>query len=501
MSTSRPRDTEQPKIRRLGHFERFQNSLQTMDLYRGTSITCLYHIPESLRNSTSHNDLVHTLELAVADTINQHPLLQVGIVNERTRRAAWSRIDQVNLADHIEWKLINPLDNYDDTLQELSQRHLDTKFENRATRPGWRLVVLELEEQNLLEIMFVWCHANCDGTGGKIFHETLLQSLNSVMTGACQVSLENHFYRTTASAENMLPQQEIIAKYRITPKFALNSIWHELKPPMFVSKSTYVSWADITTAPCKTQLRTLCISQVTLQKVLAACRSHKTTLTGLLHGITLVCLVGQLSESKIASIMAETPLNLRRFIKPESKASPTIDPARLIGNYVTRMEHHFGKGLVSKIWRLTQSVGVEERFTALEQDMWAAAVLLRQDIQAKLDLGLKNDVVGLMAVVTDWEKYQKDELAKPRAASWLITNLGEIDGVCKAEDKSCWSIERSKFSLAAGVTSPMFNISVISAKSNDLCIDVSWQDGLIDSAIGDRLIEGIDKWLNHVASS
>ncbi|KAM0280414.1 hypothetical protein ACHAO9_011212 [Fusarium lateritium] len=499
MSSLKSQNSTLPILRQLGHFERFQNSFQTMDIYHGTTITCLYNIPASLQHPTSHDNLVQTVELAVANTIDQHPLLQVGIINERTKRAAWSRIDQVNLADYIEWNLVDPRDNYDNTLRELTQQQLDTKFENRATRLGWRLVVLKLEEQNLLEIMFVWCHANLDGTGGKIFHESLLHSLNSVITGTCQTSLETHIYRTTASAENMLPPQEIIAKYRITPKFALNTIWDELKPPMFVSKSTYVSWADITRTPCKTQIRSLHVNQTTLQKILTACRSHKTTLTGLLHGITFVCLVGQLPESKIGSMMAETPLDLRRFITPEDKASPVIDPNRLIGNYVTQMKHDFGKGLVDKIWRLTQNVDAEQQFTALETDMWATAVCIRQEIQAKLDLGLKNDAVGLMAAVSNWEKYQKDELAKPRVVSWLITNVGQIDGLCKADEKSGWSIERCKFSITAGITWPMFSLSVISAKDHDLCIDIACQDGLIDSAIGDRLVGGIDKWLNHIA--
>ncbi|KAM0237052.1 hypothetical protein ACHAP5_009150 [Fusarium lateritium] len=470
-----------------------------MDIYHGTTITCLYSVPESLRHPTPHDNLVQTLELAVANTIDQHPLLQVGIINERTKRAAWSRIDQVNLTDYIEWHFVNPRDNYNNTLRELTQRQLDTKFENRATRLGWRLIVLKLEEQNLLEIMFVWCHANLDGTGGKIFHQSLLHSLNLVMTGTCQTSLENHIYQTTVSAQNMLPSQEVIAKYRISPKFALNTIWDELKPPVFVSKSTYVSWADITRTPCKTQVRSLRVNQTTLQKVLTACRSHKTTLTGLLHGITFVCLVGQLPESKIGSMMAETPLDLRRFITPEDKASPIIDPGKLIGNYVTQMKHDFGKGLVNKIWRLTQNVDAEQQLTALETDMWATAVRVRQEIQAKLDLGLKNDAVGLMAAVSNWEKYQKDEMAKPRVVSWLITNVGQIDGICKAGEESCWSIERCKFSITAGITWPMFSLSVISAKGHDLCIDVTCQDGLIDSAIGDRLVEGIEKWLNYVA--
>ncbi|KIL83647.1 hypothetical protein FAVG1_13130 [Fusarium avenaceum] len=499
MPSSKPQDLKPPVIRRLGNFERFQNSFQTMDIYRGTSITCLYNIPESLLDPSSHDNLVQTLELAVANTLNQHPLLQVGIINERTRRAAWSRIDQVNLADYIEWHVVDALDNYDDTLREITQQQLDTKFENRATRFGWRLVVLKLKEQNLLEIMFVWCHANLDGTGGKIFHECLLHSLNSVMTGACQISLENHIYQTTASAQNMLPSQEVLANYRITPKFALNTIWDELKPPMFVSKSTYVSWADISKAPCKTQVRSLHVNQITLQKILTASRSHKTTLTGLLHGITFVCLVSQLPEYKIGSMIAETPVDLRRFITPQDKTPPTIDPGKLIGNYVTQMKHVFGKELVNKIWRLSQTVDVEQQFTALESDMWATAVRVRQEIQAKLDLGLKNDAVGLMAAVSDWEKYQQDELAKPRVVSWLITNVGQIDGLYKVDEKSCWSIDRCKFSITAGITWPMFSISVISAKGHDLCVDVTCQDGLIDAVIGDRLVEGINKWLNYIA--
>ncbi|KAM5365313.1 hypothetical protein ACJZ2D_011096 [Fusarium nematophilum] len=88
-------------IRKLGHFERFEVSLQMLELCCGTMVTCLYNIPQDLRNS--HEKLVNVVELAVADTLAQHPLLQVGLVGERTRKPAWVQLDQVDLAQQIEW--------------------------------------------------------------------------------------------------------------------------------------------------------------------------------------------------------------------------------------------------------------------------------------------------------------------------------------------------------------------------------------------------------------
>ncbi|KAJ3459764.1 hypothetical protein MRS44_015837 [Fusarium solani] len=456
MSKSASSSAKPRVLRKLGHFERFQTSLLTMELSCGPIVTSLYRIPEHLRDS--HDKQVDALEAAVADTIRKHPLLQVGVIGEKTKRPSWIQLDEINLKNHIVWKTADPNDEYDAKLNEITRQELDTTFGNFATRPGWRLLVLELEGQNLLEVMFIWNHMCTDGNGGKIFHESLLESLNTPNLP----SLENHVFKTTTTAENMLPPQNVIAKYKITPKFAAATVWQELKPPMLESKTAYVSWADITRTPRKTQIRGFNVDNESTQKILSACRSHKTTLTGLLHAAAFMSLVHQLPEEKLASIISQTPLNLRRFIKPNPKAHSGLEPKQLIANYVTMMDHVFKKSLVQKVRQQSRSVGDEERFSALEEEMW-------------------------------------DELKKPRTASWLVSNVGVIDGQNDGDEASHWSIERSKFSLSACVVGCLFNIGVVSVKGKDLFVDLTWQDGIVDTGIADQLIADLEKWLRHVA--
>ncbi|RSL68758.1 hypothetical protein CEP53_002452 [Fusarium sp. AF-6] len=482
-------------LRKLGHFERFQTSLLTMDLACGPIVTCFYRIPQHLRDS--RDKLVDTLEAAVADHIRKHPLLQVGVIGQDTKRPSWIQLDEINLKDHIVWKTADLNDGYYGKLNEITRQELDTTFGNFATRPGWRLLIQELEGQNLLEVMFIWNHMCSDGNGGKIFHESLLESLNTPNLPP----LENHVFKTTTTAENMLPPQNVIAKFKITPGFAAANAWHELKPPMLNSKSAYVSWADHTKTPRKTQIRSFNMDNEATQKILSACRSHKTTLTGLLHAAAFMSLAHQLPEEKLASMISQTPVNLRRFIKPNPEAFSGFEPKQLIANYVTMMDHVFKKNIVQKVRQQSRSVGDDEqRFSALEEEMWSAAAFIRGEIQDKLDLGLKNDLVGLMGLVGDWDKYHKDELKKPRKASWLVSNVGVIDGQNNGDDDtSRWTIERSKFSLSACVVGAMFNIGVISVKGKDLYIDLSWQDDIIDAGIADQMIADLEKWLHHVA--
>ncbi|KAM0426066.1 hypothetical protein ACHAPT_008697 [Fusarium lateritium] len=464
-----------------------------MELVGSYVVTSLYRIPQHLRDP--HDKLVDALEAGVADTVLKHPLLQVGVTGEKPKRLALSQLGEINLQNVIVWKTVEHDDKYDAKLNEITNRELDTKFNNMAGLPGWRLIVQELKAQNLLEIMFIWNHIHLDGNGGKIFHESLLQSLNSPN----HTPLVNHTFKTTTTADNILPPQNTIARYRITPGFAATTVWQELKPPMLESKSSYVSWADITRTPRKTQIRSLSVDNETTQKVLTACRSHKTTLTGLLHAAVFMSLAHQLPEEKMASIIAQTPLNLRRFIKPDPKAFSGLEPKQLIGNYVTMMDHDLKKSLVKKAREQSRSASDEERLGALEEQMWSAAVFIRQEIQDKLDVGLKNDVAGLMWVVKDWDKFHEDEMKKPRTSSWLVTNVGAIDGQPKGDDASHWTIERSKFSVSAGVVGAAFHFSVISVKGKKLCIDLAWQDGISDAGIADRLIADVENWLHYVA--
>ncbi|KAH7007517.1 alcohol acetyltransferase-domain-containing protein [Ilyonectria destructans] len=493
-------------IRNLRSLESYQTALYELDFYCGTSITCRYGIPGTLRNAT-HSELVDFMELAVADTVLQHPLLQVGLIHESSTCPAWVQLDHIDLSQHIEWKVVDSSERYNHTLKGMVEEQVDTKFSSPASRPSWRVVVLKNGGQHALDVMFVWHHSHSDGTGAKIFHSTLLQSLNNLKEGSHQ-PLKNHLLKTTVTAQNLPPPQDIVAPYSISPKFALSVAWKEMIPLKLSSRHT--SWGAIRTATRKTQLRRLSIDNATLQNILSACRAHNTTLTGLLHGITFISLAPQLPEKQLAAMIGETALNLRRFMAPNPPAYPALEPTKTIANYVGIMEHKFDKALVSRIrglgrQSLSPSADSEMR-VALEDEIWRTSTVVRGEIQDKLDLGMKNDILGLMHRVKDWKAYvMGDQVKKPRVSSWAITNLGVIDGgnsaaKIKGETTEGWSIERAEFALSASVTAALFTLSPIAAKGGDLCIDVTWQDSVIDDGVGDGLVADLEAWLGHIGS-
>ncbi|KAK7422532.1 Alcohol acetyltransferase [Neonectria punicea] len=472
-----------------------------LDLYCGTIVTCRYAIPENLQGADHHDELVGFWERAVAHTVFQHPLLQVGIIKRNSKKPAWIHLDRIDLSQLIEWRILDNPEKYEAMSNIIRQEQTDTKFPGDATQPGWRMVVLQLDTEELLEVMFVWNHTNLDGTGGKIFHETLLQSLNSVREDSSLV-LDNHSFKPNATIKTMPPPLTTVGEFSFTAGFAATIIWKELKPPMFKKKlPPHITRTPLSLTPLRTQSRTLSIDDETLKNVLVACREHKTTLTGLLHGISLVSLVNHLKDEPLTAIASATPLNVRRLIPSKPSAYPELEPSTAMANYVSRMGHKFDEVLVSKIRDQAQSATTEaERIATLEDLMWSVSTTVREEIQAKIDLGFKNELCGLMGVVGDYRGYMKDQLNHQRASSWLVTNLGVIDGAKGTSSAEDWTIKRASFSLGANVLGPLFVVSPIAVKGGDLTIGVSWQDQVIDSRIGEAAAADLGTWLRHLGS-
>ena len=58
-------------------------------------------------------------------------------------------------------------------LTELLEREHNKWFNYEATKPLWRVVVV-----NHVHVLFVFHHAICDGWSGVLFHQSLLSALN-----------------------------------------------------------------------------------------------------------------------------------------------------------------------------------------------------------------------------------------------------------------------------------------------------------------------------------
>lgn len=89
-----------------------------------------------------------------------------------------------------------------------------------------------------------------------------------------------------------------------------------------------------------------------------------------------------------------------------------------MGNYVTIMSHQFDSTLVSQIRSHIPSKDRASPLTVeLIQKVWSTGARVRGEIEQKLAMGLKNDLVGAMKLVKDWRQQMRDTAKRPRQFS------------------------------------------------------------------------------------
>lgn len=472
-----------------------------LDQYAGTGVSCNYVVPEHLADIAQQDELRQILDLSIARTIRQHPMLQVGIFREDSRKPAYIELDTVDLGQHVEWHVIRAPQDYDTASRAILKRLIEAKYPDVETRPAWKIALVPHEEGKTLEVMFVWNHSIGDGMSGKIFHETLLRHLNSPSSADDEALLEDRVLEVSGSAQDFPPPQEKMVKYPISLGLTVSTLWNEVVKSSKHS-NTHALWAPIRAGPVKTEIRRITVENSTVQMLLIACRKHKTTLTALLHGIILVSMASQLQQQQAGGFTCGTAINMRPFTPPSPPGYPKLKPDETMANIVSIMDHEFDVDLVAYVRNQIERPSSEtDGRSPFAKVIWSSATTTRDEIRKAVDLGVKDKTVGLMGFIHDWREESKNEAKKSRQWSWLVTNLGVLDGaasVNRAENVGgAWSIESASFSISAQVTGPAISVCPIAVKGGKLSVDFCWQDGVVDTAVGERLVSFVEDWLKY----
>lgn len=481
------------------------------DQYCGTALTCRYILPDNVADMAKHQEVQARLICAISQVILDHPLMQVGMVGEKTKKPSFIRLDSINLEDLIEWYVVGPSEDYAATVDATLSEELDRRFTHPDTRPGWRIAVFRPEGSAFLDVLFNFKHTVSDGTGAKVFHRTLLQHVNNPAADPTQLGLQGNILTLNDANINYPPPMDSMGTFSLSLGFIVTSFWKQFKPPFLAKKPTPTqkSWGPYKPGPAKTQRRAIRICPEKTEKLVEACRTHQTTITGLLHGIVFAILLWETrSSGHAASFITSTAIDIRRFMSSEAPGMPgvEIDPHRTIANLLTLMEHEFDEVKVQELSKLMKEPIEGKGMAHLEDIVWAVAKSVRADVQAKLKRGLKNDIMGLMKFVGDWREEKARAVKKPRHESWQVTNLGIFDGAPstgEVEKGSGWRIGRAVFSLCAETGRPLFVFSAVTVKDGDMCIDATWQGELNNyvEGIAGRLAPGLHAWLNYIATS
>ncbi|KAI0151772.1 hypothetical protein GGR57DRAFT_492795 [Xylariaceae sp. FL1272] len=464
--------------------ERYQLAMYMLNQYRGTSVSCRYLIPSTLRSPDQEQKLVSFVEAALCDNVLKHSVLYVGIADADSSHPAFVQLDSLDLRQHIEWRYLDDLVDFETTLKELTESQIDASYPHLEKQPGWRVVVLHQRGADFLEIMFTWNHPHADGTAGK------------------HPDLDGNTLKLPCCLPKLPPPIEQIMPLPLGVSYFIKALIDDTKPPVLCRSPTLAHWAPITASPYRTHFQSFTTDPRVLSKVLTVCRNHQTTLTSLFHGLVLTSLATHLDKGAASGFESATTIDQRRFVPSAPEGYPSLEPKNTMGNFVTLMYHTFEPVLVAKIRsaaanspKATGAVLTTE-LTAL---IWATAIRVRNEVSHKLELGVKNDLTGTMKYVSDWRTQMAKAARKPRHASWLITGLGVIDD--HAPPENSWRICRAQFALSTEVPGAALMISPMTVSGERLCVGGSWQSGVVDEALGSCVMADLERWLGIIGTS
>ncbi|CAJ2510098.1 Uu.00g059980.m01.CDS01 [Anthostomella pinea] len=456
-------------VRRLGHNESYQLGLYMLNQYRGTSVSGRYQIPRPLANPDQQEKLVGIVEAALCDNIMKHHVLHVGILDATSSRPAFVQLDSLELRQHIEWQFLDASAHFEAALQHLTEIQIDAPYPRLNKQPGWGVVVLHQKGADFLEIMFTWSHPHADGMSGKIFHQSLISSFFSRGMNDKHPDMDAYTLGLPRSLPKLPPPIEQIMSLPLGTGYLVKMVIDDIRPPIL------------------THFRSFTVDDSVLSQILAACRQHQTTLTGLFHGLVLAALATHLNKGAASGFEAATTIDQRRFVPSAPEGNPWLEPKQTIGNFVSIMYHTFEPELVAKVRSAALSTPeapsavLSEELAAL---IWEAAVQVRREVSDKVDLGVRNDLTGTMRFVKDWRAQLSKVARKPRHASWLITGLGILDGEAPPANESLemngepsptdsWRIRRAQFVLSAEVPGAALNISPLPSRVSDSALVVA----------------------------
>lgn len=259
-----------------------------------------------------------------------------------------------------------------------------------------------------------------------------------------------------------------------------------------------------------------------LQKILLACRQHRTTLTGFLHILTLTSLASQLTQEAAPAFLGGTTVDMRRYIDPKDfgKVYPGFPPNNTMGNYVTFTSHEFGREIISQFRSHISDTATGPNVPkaeaavlspALTSLIWSTAARVRRELEDRVKMGPKNDMVGMLKLVSDFREEMARAARRPRQFSWWVTGLGVLDPVSSngndsaspraatGDNEGLWAIRRAQFVLGTETTAAALNISPMTVAGERLVVGASWQDCLFDVSLGERVMADLEAWLGQIA--
>lgn len=500
-----------------------------LDQYRGTVLSCRYAIPPGLAPAEARTQLEKAVKVAIVDVIMRHPMLQVGMIDAVSKTPSWIQLQSLDLTQHIKWSYVAEHEDFERVVQGAFCAQLDDRFPDLSLKqPGWKITIFRQGNAPIMEVLLTWNHTQFDGVGARVFHEDLLEGLNTENGSTERTGLDGDILKLPQTVPLLPTPIESLMCLPLDLKYLTKVIWDEIRPGFLHRDASQAAWCPIRSSPYKTRFRAFFVDQESLLKVLALCRKNKTTITGLMHGLALVAFSSNLNSTAAPAFQSSTVMDHRRNLPPAPPGAPWVRPDRTVANYVTQALHKYNTRVVKRIRSKLPPDDSKGRDLSADllRELWAASARGRADVVRRLEAGLRNDLVGVSRCVTDWQRTMRGLAGTTRQLSWLVTNIGVLGGgggggasakpsiasdtttTTQSQDDGGdvkpggdrgWSIGRAQFGLSAEVPAAAVEFSLVSVAGRGMCVSASWPDCAVDTVLGERIMADMERWLVQLA--
>jgi hypothetical protein len=205
------------------------------------------------------------------------------------------------------------------------------------------------------------------------------------------------------------------------------------------------------------------------------------TLTSLITGTIVVALADLLPAAK--RFMGITPYTMRRMSGTSTNA---------IVNQTSAFHTSYGNSLLNDI-RFPSKPSLEST-----SRIWKVAHYFQSDMHAELGKCPKDNLLGLLPYVSNYQTFYQKKMSQPREATFEVSNLGAFnptghDTVDESRRNRGWTIENITISQGAQVIGPAFSVNVASVRGGSLNLAFSWQDGVVDDSVIDAIVQEFER--------
>lgn len=433
--------------------EQFSSARHHLGFYNNVGISAQYklQLPRPLDSRDVH-DLVFG---AVTNVIQKHPILSAIPIDEDTPNPYFARLSVIDLVRAVTFvtRVKTNLSGGDEELDALLQWEHNTNFKaGHLGLPFWRLVILQNPEV-LTEFTacFIFHHSLGDGASGLVFHKSFLAALNNP--------------EVTSTSE---PPRTIVQTPNIPLLPCLESM-HPLPIPGSIGKTTatvFEEWkGQNIRLPCETRFRHISIDANKSKAFLKACKDSNSSVTSALPALiasTLFTLVPPSTEALSCVI----PVSLRRWLLTETTTNA-------MGVWIDAFQVQFPRP-------------TSKRASVID---WQQAQICQNAIKAYLSHGGNAINVARFKNIPDMASIFASKIGQARDSAFEVSNLGVFDAL---KTDGGWDVGKIVFSRSAFASGSAIAVSVVSGSDGALSLGFTWQEGVVEEEVVDRLINELE---------